>query len=87
ARGRSPTSSPSHEDGHSTRDASRPQPDAAPAGLRAHETHPQPGIISRTPPIADATQIIPICASLERLHDVSAAVQIGGYARAEYNEG
>ena len=37
------------------------------------------GIISGTPPIADATQIIPICASLERLHDVSAAVQIGGY--------
>jgi hypothetical protein len=28
--------------------------------------------------MADATQIIPFCASLERLHDVSAAVQIGG---------
>lgn len=36
----------------------RRQPDAAPAGLRAHETHPQPGIISRMDHTAHLTQII-----------------------------
>ena len=47
-----------------------------------HETHPQPGIISRTPPTADAIQIILFCASFEASHDVPAAVQLGGYWNA-----
>jgi homoserine dehydrogenase len=63
ARGRSPTSSPSHEGGHPTRDVRRPQPDPAPAGPRAQETHPQPGIISRTPPTADATLLRAVTAN------------------------